>query len=83
LSQNLALQFLREAERDPELRPQLDALDPSHTGRMLHELARIAREAGYDLSAQDLRDALAEWGAEMLEDSELARIAGGLDPSDR
>ncbi|HVS13537.1 MAG TPA: Nif11-like leader peptide family RiPP precursor [Thermoanaerobaculia bacterium] len=82
LSKDLALQFLREAEKDPRLRPQLDAIDPAQSAQLLQALTRIARDAGYELSAQDLRDAMAEWAGEMLDDSELSRISGGSsDPS--
>ena len=75
VSKELALKFLHEAETDPVLRPQLEALDPRETARLLQSLAGIANQAGYSLTTKDLQAALREWAGEMLDDSELARLA--------
>lgn len=75
MSKEDALKFLREAEHRPELREQLDAVDPRETAQLLKSLSKIAEEAGYSISAQDLQAALREWTAELLEASELSRLA--------
>ena len=75
MSKQTALEFLRKAENHPELRPQLDAVDPCETARLLVSLSTIAAGAGYEITARDLRDAMQEWAAEMLSESELSRLA--------
>jgi predicted ribosomally synthesized peptide with nif11-like leader len=75
MSKEDALKFLHEAEKQPKLRSQLDAVDPRETAQLLRSLSTIAAEAGYTISTGDLQAALREWTAELLADSELSRLA--------
>ncbi|HVS62242.1 MAG TPA: Nif11-like leader peptide family natural product precursor [Thermoanaerobaculia bacterium] len=75
MSKQTALEFLRKAESNPELRPQLEAVGPYETARFLVSLSAIAVQAGYQVTARDLQEAMREWAAEMLSESELSRLA--------
>ena len=64
--------FLAKASEDEVLKVKLDALADLPKDEVAEKVAAVAREAGFDLAAEDFHPASAE-----LDASELDAVAGG------
>ena len=74
------IQFIQRAEEDPELGAKVRAVKVEDKPQAMAALAKIAAEAGYDLTPDALEIGLRECAANELSDGDLDAVAGGVVP---
>lgn len=67
--------FIDHLETDPALVGRIDAVRAHPTA-----VLAIVRNAGFDVAAEDIRDAFGERFGDQLGEAELEQLAGGLSP---
>jgi predicted ribosomally synthesized peptide with nif11-like leader len=71
------LEFMQKADQDADLGARVRAIKVDDKDQALAALARIAKEAGYDLSPTALEAGLRERSSGELSDANLDAVSGG------
>ena len=77
MADTLVLEFMQKAEKDPELGARVRGVRVDDKNQALAALARIAKEAGYELSPGDLETGLRGRSPGELSDDKLDGVSAG------